>query len=87
MARTFLWRDRKVEIQTHYHDHGLCVLALVDDTAIGCYPHFEQALAAIRAVVILNQEPESSLAKDFAQRAAQQSVCPSCQLAHTEPDP
>jgi hypothetical protein len=54
MARAFLWRNRRVEIQTHYQEHGVCVSVRIDGQEMGSYEHFEQALAAIRTVVIGN---------------------------------
>ncbi len=52
MAKAFLWRNRQVEIQTHYQAHGVCVSVKIDGQELGHYDHFEQALAAIRTVVM-----------------------------------
>ncbi|MGQ9866219.1 MAG: hypothetical protein ACUVSQ_08045 [Pseudanabaenaceae cyanobacterium] len=62
MARAFWWRNRQVEIQTDYHEHGVCVSVRIEGQDVGCYDHFEQALAAIRRVVIGNAPISSPVA-------------------------
>ncbi|MFQ3678904.1 MAG: hypothetical protein SNJ60_00115 [Pseudanabaenaceae cyanobacterium] len=54
MARAFLWRNRLVEIQTHYHDYRVSVSVKIDEQEIGSYDHFEEAMSAVRAMVLGN---------------------------------
>ncbi len=60
MTRAFWWRNRRVEIQTDYHAHGVRVLVKIDGQEIGQYNHFEEALAAIQNVVVRHAPQPSS---------------------------
>ncbi len=61
MARAFVWRNRQVEIQTHYQECGVRIAVKIDGQEIGLYNHFEEALTAIRNVVVRNTPQPSPL--------------------------
>jgi hypothetical protein len=52
MSRAFLWRDRQVKIQPHYQENKLWVWVTIDGQKIGCYNNFEEALNAVRTIVM-----------------------------------